>query len=545
MQNDDRVPQPVCMAVYFAALVLRVYTGNPLRGVRRRKRLERRGRARRCAMRSAAKRRTREAAIAARPTVAASDVPQDFDKRLADIMRRLRHARRAASLGDVAVKNLRNTVTSLTAKLSSVSETSLRASAAHQNAMRLTRRLEGRLSTVIGALAVVKRARDVALKRGDELERERDDARSSEQRIGEENRHLQAALTVAQEIADAKAKERLDAATSTADTTTVVPLREAVVVSMDAGGRAHDQVARHASLLEANCEDLEEKRNRLLCRVHTLELREREATAKLELDAAEARDKASHLIQALELTGKNLQTEKDHLTARVRELELDAREASVIAEFNQNTARDQAAKCQVLEVEKSRLECRVREMDVCVQEVSAKALLAAADAQEQAARREQELRTSHDEIQVRLATRVQDLEREALETSGKAKINANRLREEVDKCQALGNERDQLVRHVRKLEALKQEEAARAMFDAAEAHQHAARQAQERDASNQQIQARLIARINDLERHAARANSSSPSSSVSASSVPDVSPPSYPGGSTSESASEQVRHNRL
>ena len=56
-------------------------------------------------------------------------------------------------------------------------------------------------------------------------------------------------------------------------------------------GRANDQAVRNAILLEANCEDLEVKKDRLLCRVHTLELREREATAKSAFDAAEVRGK--------------------------------------------------------------------------------------------------------------------------------------------------------------------------------------------------------------------------------------------------------------
>eukprot|EP00904_Undaria_pinnatifida_P003533 jgi/Undpi1/13180/HiC_scaffold_8.g02842.m1 len=385
-------------------------------------------------MRSAKKRRTREANIAAHRTVAASGVPPDIDERLAALMGQLRHARRAVLLGGVAVQKSRKTVTSLTAKLSSVSDTSLRASTALHGAMRLTRRLARRLSTVIGALAVVTRAHGVALKRGDELERERDDARSSEQRLGDDSIRFQTALTVAQEIIDTNARKRLDAATGTADYTAViplhggiaasmnenspandegargvvetalgqpassgasstapslmldpladdlsvtqkiadpnakeklddaaatdstaaVPLRSVVVVSMEADslpanevtreivepdpgqptpsgtsptattpdqdslratirvlgekvgeqlrdiesmktaaaeeGRAKDQAARHAILLEADCEDLEEENDRLLCRVHTLELREREATAKSAFDAAEDRD---------------------------------------------------------------------------------------------------------------------------------------------------------------------------------------------------------------------------------------------------------------
>eukprot|EP00904_Undaria_pinnatifida_P003540 jgi/Undpi1/13187/HiC_scaffold_8.g02849.m1 len=147
-------------------------------------------------------------------------------------------------------------------------------------------------------------------------------------------------------------------------------------------GRANDQAVRHAILLEANCEDLEVKKDRLLCRVHTLELREREATAKSAFDAAEK------------------------------------------------------------------------------------------------------------------------LEREAHDASGKAEIDANQLREEMDKCQALGGERDQRVGDVHNLGAVQREESAKAASDAAQAQQHAARQAQERDANNQQIQARVIARIDDLERHA-------------------------------------------
>ena len=159
-------------------------------------------------------------------------------------MGQLRHARRAVSLGGVAVQNLRKTVTSLTAKLSFVSDTSLRASTALHGAMKLTRRIARRPSTIIGALTVVKRAHDVALKRGGELERERDDARSSEQRLGDDSIRFQTALTVAQEVTDTTAKERLDAATGTTDSTAVIPLHGGIAALMDENSLANGEGAR-------------------------------------------------------------------------------------------------------------------------------------------------------------------------------------------------------------------------------------------------------------------------------------------------------------
>ncbi|CAM9690462.1 unnamed protein product, partial [Laminaria digitata] len=68
------------------------------------------------AVQSAAKRRAREAAISGGLTASAVDVLHDVDKRVADLTRKLRLARRAASLRDVAVRKLDKTVTLCAAK---------------------------------------------------------------------------------------------------------------------------------------------------------------------------------------------------------------------------------------------------------------------------------------------------------------------------------------------------------------------------------------------------------------------------------------------